>query len=203
MIAHLSGILFSKTASMVIIMTGGVGYELSIPLSTYYSLPEKGDEVELSVSTILRDDSIQLFGFLSPTEKKTFMLLRTVSKIGPKLALNILSGINPGELVQAVNEKNVARLNSVSGVGAKTAERIILDLKDKLADLVPESELSSRPLDKSDLDPLNSDAVSGLTNLGYDENESKKAVQEAIDDLGPEAEISDIIRKALRGLRKT
>jgi len=139
MIAFLQGALKEKSASAVVIMSGGVGYEIFIPLSTFYALPEEEKEVSLHVKTILRDDSMQLFGFLTRAEKETFLLLNSVSKIGPRLALNILSGITPTELVQAIIQKDVPRLNSVPGVGVKTAERLILELKDKVSQLMTRS----------------------------------------------------------------
>ena len=140
MISRLEGFIQEKDAASMTVMTGGVGFEVFIPLSTYYQLPEDGERVVLHIKTVVRDDAIELFGFLSREEKEAFLLLTSVSRIGPRLAVSVLSGISPAELVEALNTKNAARLSSVPGVGVKTAERLILELKDKtarLAELVP------------------------------------------------------------------
>ena len=202
MIAFLQGALKEKSASAVVIMSGGVGYEIFIPLSTFYALPEEEKEVSLHVKTILRDDSMQLFDFLTRAEKETFLLLNSVSKIGPRLALNILSGITPTELVQAIIQKDVPRLNSVPGVGVKTAERLILELKDKvsqLASVVPEEILPTTP---TVFDQVGQDVISALLNLGYRKAEAEKALVAARAEAGDGAELSDLLRHILKILQK-
>jgi len=132
MIAYLRGKILQKKPGEVVVATGGVGYSLLIPLSTYFKLGETGAEVELQVYTHLTADSLQLFGFLTPEEKSTFLKLITISGIGPKMAINILSGIEPKELEEAVRETNVTRLSMIPGIGKKTALRMIMELADKI-----------------------------------------------------------------------
>ena len=204
MIARLRGMLEEKTASVAVIMTGGVGYEVHVPLSTFYELPDPGGNVELFIKTVVKEDAFELFGFLTRAEKEAFILLNTVSKVGPRLALNILSGISPSELVSAVGQKNVARLNSVSGVGAKTAERLVVELKDKiqalaaLAGTAPSAMAEPEPLDDT-----GQDVVSALLNLGYSRNEAQKAVSRVMAQAEAEnADLSALIRLSLKQLRK-
>jgi Holliday junction DNA helicase RuvA len=204
MIARLQGTLEEKTASVVVIMAGGVGYEAHVPLSTFYELPDPGQDVELYIKTVVRDDAIELFGFMTRAEKEAFILLNTVSKVGPRLALNILSGIAPPELVSAVGQKNVARLSSVPGVGAKTAERLVVELKDKISALA--ALAGTAPSDISEPEPLDDtgqDVVSALLNLGYSRNEAQKAVSRvmALPD-ADNADLSALIRLSLKQLRK-
>jgi Holliday junction DNA helicase RuvA len=204
MIARLQGTLEEKTVSVVVIMAGGVGYEAHIPLSTFYELPDAGQDVELFIKTVVREDAIELFGFMTRVEKEAFILLNTVSKVGPRLAMNILSGIAPAELVSAVGQKNVARLNSVPGVGAKTAERLVVELKDKISALA--ALAGTAPSDISEPEPLDDtgrDVVSALLNLGYSRNEAQKAVGRVM--ARPDAEnedLSALIRLSLKQLRK-
>jgi holliday junction DNA helicase RuvA len=204
MIARLKGQVATKTAGSAVIMAGGVGYEVFISLPTFYELPDDGETVTLHIRTVVRDDAIELFGFMTAQEKEAFLLLNSVSKIGPRLALSILSGLTPGELIAAVSGKNLARLNAVPGVGAKTAERVILELKDKIAGL--SAMVDPTPLPTPDmpvLDETAQDAVSALVNLGYSRNEAEKAVAAAGDDAGPEPpDISALIRLSLKKLRK-
>ena len=204
MIARLRGMLEEKTASVAVMMTGGVGYEVHVPLSTFYELPDPGGNVELFIKTVVKEDAFELFGFLTRAEKEAFILLNTVSKVGPRLALNILSGISPSELVSAVGQKNVARLNSVSGVGAKTAERLVVELKDKiqalaaLAGTAPSAMAEPEPLDDT-----GQDVVSALLNLGYSRNEAQKAVSRVMAQAEAEnADLSALIRLSLKQLRK-
>lgn len=200
MIAYLEGLLSFKSAESAIVLAGGVGYEVMIPLSTFYSLPEKGEIVELHVKTVLREDSLQLFGFFSLAEKETFLLLNSVSKVGPRLALNILSGITPAELVSAITQRDVARLNSVPGVGTKTAERLIMELKDKVAKMaVVHDELAPAPMV---FDQDDQDVISALLNLGYRQTEAEKAIAAARHEGGDDAPLSELIRLSLKRLQK-
>lgn len=202
MIAYLQGEIKHKEAGTVTIMAGGVGYELNIPLSTFYDLPEEGRRAELFVKTVAREDDLLLFGFLTLAEKKAFLLLTSVSKIGPRVALNILSGITPGELVQAVNQKNTARLSSIPGIGAKTAERLIMELKDKINTLAAapgglDATETTPPIDQD-----GEDALSALINLGYSRPEAAKAVTLALASAGEKATLETLIRLSLKRLRK-
>ena len=191
-----------KSAESVIIMTEGVGYEVHIPLSTFYALANEGDVVSLHVKTIVREDSLDLFGFISKAEKEAFLLLNSVSKIGPRLSLNILSGISPAELIQAVSQKNVARLTSIPGVGAKTAERLILELKDKIAQLtslMPDDFPMETPFI---LDEAGQDVISALLNLGYRQAEAERALSAAQNEAGQGIELSDLLRLSLKKLQR-
>src|SRR4030095_8141158 len=135
MIAHLSGTLLSKQATTVIIDVGGVGYEVMIPLSTFYELEEIGSNVQLRIYTHVREDTLQLFGFKTTRERELFLRLISVSGIGPKLGITLLSGMSADEMVASIRSNNLARLTSIPGVGRKTAERLVVELRDKLVAL--------------------------------------------------------------------
>jgi len=173
MIAYLSGKLFGKSTSIAIIDVNGVGYEVQIPLSTYYELGEIGGTVGLQIYTQVREDAIQLFGFRTALEKELFLKLLSVSGVGPKLALTLLSGLSADELIQAILSGNLVQLTGVPGVGRKTAERLVLELKDKLKSLG--SGETSPSVAVSDA-TLKSDVVSALVNLGWQQAMAEKAV---------------------------
>lgn len=173
MIAYLSGKLFGKSTSVAIIDVNGVGYEVQIPLSTYYELGEIGGTVGLQIYTQVREDAIQLFGFRTTLEKELFLKLLSVSGVGPKLALTLLSGLSADELIQAILSGNLVQLTGVPGVGRKTAERLVLELKDKLKSLG--SGETSPSVAVSDA-TLKSDVVSALVNLGWQQAMAEKAV---------------------------
>src|SRR5688572_3829107 len=135
MIAYLNGKLLSKSINLAIVDVGGVGYEVHIPLTTYYELGETGSPVVLQIYTHVREDALQLFGFNTPLEKELFLRLISVSGVGPKLALGLLSNLSANELVQAILSSNLVQLTAISGVGKKTAERLVLELRDKLKTL--------------------------------------------------------------------
>ena len=172
MIAHLRGRVLEKHPTRVIVETAGVGYELHVPLSSFSAIGEPGSEVALRVHTHVREDAIQLFGFATPLELSLFDRLVAVSGIGPRLALSLLSGIAPEELVQAVATSDVARLVSIPGIGKKTAERIVLELKDKLGGMTPSGASAA--------DGTRADLVSALVNLGYHRPAAEKAVDQAM-----------------------
>ena len=196
MIAHLTGQLFRKSPQSVIIEAGGIGYEVFVPLSTFYALPEQNERVSLHIYTHVREDTLSLFGFSSHLERDLFMLLISVSGIGPKLAVNILSGIGPQELLQAIALGNANRLKAIPGVGKKTAERIVLELKDKAARLGgKEIEVARPPVMTHDT--LSSDALSALINLGYAPNAAKKAVDKAQQTVNNDS-LEALIKEALR-----
>jgi len=174
MIGHLRGKLVEKRANQVLVDVSGVGYLVFIPLSTFYSLGELHDEVTLLVHTHLREDALALYGFLTAREKHFFELLISASGVGPSLALKILSGMNVDELVPAIRHGRIEHLTRIPGVGKKTAERIIVELRDKMEALGVSGvtvEVSRTGLD--------ADVVSALLNLGYDRHAAEKAVEEA------------------------
>ncbi|HZD39117.1 MAG TPA: Holliday junction branch migration protein RuvA [Terriglobales bacterium] len=197
MIAQIRGTLAHKTPGEIVVDVGGVGYQIFIPLNVFYDLPEAGGVISLYTHTHLREDALQLFGFCELHEKQVFLLLTGVAGIGPRLALNILSGMPAGELAGAIKEGNHLRLLSIPGVGRKLAERMVVELRDKfntLADRGP--ELSPQAPDSQ----LGEDAVSALVNLGYRKAEIEKHVR-AIIQSGPSS-LEDVIKEALRRMSR-
>jgi len=205
MIATLSGILFVKHPGHVVIDVGGVGYEVHISGRTYDRLPGTGDEVFLYVHTSVREDAITLYGFAKVEEKELFLLLNTVSGVGPKLALGILSGISAAELGEALSVRNMARLTALSGVGKKTAERMCVELKDKVTQYwAPQDGTERIPSEESMVEGDNiQDALSALTNLGYPQTIAWQALRK-VQKQNPETigtmKIEELIRQALRTL---
>lgn len=197
MIAHLKGILLKKTTDSIIIDNMGIGYEVIAPLSTYYSLPEEDNEVSLHIHTHVREDALILFGFHSMLEKDVFRMLISVSGIGPKLAVNILSGIGPAELLGAIIHGDTARLQAVPGVGKKTAERIALELKDKAAKRTVDMNLPPVKISPAEDDRMIDDALSALVNLGYSAKQAKQAVDKAYIGV-KEPTLERVIKEALR-----
>ncbi len=177
MIAQISGQLAQKLPGEIVIDVGGVGYQVFIPLNVFYRLPDIGAAVSLQIHTHVREDSLQLFGFHDAGEKQVFLLLTGVSGIGPKLALNILSGIPADQLARALKDGDQVRLVAIPGVGKKLAERMIVELKDKITSRTlltvesPKTEPGSQ---------LMLDAVSALVNLGYKKPDAEKYVSEAL-----------------------
>jgi len=176
-IAQISGQLAQKLPGEIIVDVGGVGYQVLIPLNVFYRLPEIGAPVNLQIHTHVREDALQLFGFYDLAEKQVFLLLTGVSGIGPKLALNILSGIAAEDLARALKEGDQVRLLAIPGVGKKLAERMIVELKDKFATLAPLTVESPKAEGGSQ---LMQDAVSALVNLGYKKPEAEKYVRESL-----------------------
>ena len=194
MIAQISGTLAQKIPGEIIIDVGGVGYQVLIPLSVFYQLPEIGASVSLQIYTHVREDALQLFGFTDLAEKQVFLLLISVSGIGPKLAVNILSGIPAEELARALKEGDQVRLVAIPGVGRKLAERMIVELKDKFASLSPAGVESAKPVIGSQ---VMQDAVSALVNLGYKRPEAEKMVREVLKngDRSLEIVLKDTLRR--------
>lgn len=192
MIAKISGALDQKVPGEVIVDVGGVGYHVFIPLSVFYRLPEVGREVSLYIHTHLREDALQLFGFLEKEEKRVFLLLNSVTGIGPKLALNILSGIPAEELARALKDGDQPRLLSIPGVGKKLAERMIVELRDKFLAL-PIEEAG-----RSGGSQVMRDAVSALVNLGYRQGDAEKSVREIT--RNGEKTLPEVLKEALRRL---
>ena len=166
MIARISGTLVYKSPAYLIVDAHGVGYRIFIPLTTFYDIPELGQPVTLNIHTQVKQDGINLFGFATSAEREIFQLLLAVNGIGPKLALNVLSGIAAGELVKALSEGNLKRLVSIPGVGKKMAERIILELREKALKLLDQGMAPQVRTDLPGTD-LRDDALSALINLGY------------------------------------
>ena len=174
MIALLNGRLVSKTPETAIVDVGGVGYELFIPLSTYYGLPKEDSRVSLHTITVIRDDTIELYGFLTHKEKRLFRLLISVTGVGPRLARNILSGLSVDRLVESIGKEDLGALKRLPGVGKKTAQRLIVELKDRLGAEGDGAYFGQR------LKPrLKDDVVSALKNLGYRAKEAEDAVYRA------------------------
>lgn len=181
MIASIRGSLAFKSPEYLIIDVGGVGYQVFVPLSSFYVLPKVGDIVNLKIHTHLRDDAIHLYGFLTKEEREIFQSLISIQGIGPKLALNILSGISTQELIKAISEGDILTLSTIPGVGRKTAERLVLELKEKIG-YIQESTLKHHELvsgqDKTQKRDHNyEDALSALVNLGYKKSEAEEALK--------------------------
>lgn len=197
MIALITGHLACKSFDHIIVDVGGVGYRLLIPLSTYYALPEAG-EVRLHVHTHVREDAIHLFGFLTIAEKELFGLLLTVSGIGPKLAVNILSHIPAEDLREALAGGDVKRLSALPGIGKKTAERLVLELKEKIIKSGPPAPKASQTGPTAPpVDPLE-DILSALVNLGYKESQARRVLESLEIPIG--ASLEEVLKGALRVL---
>jgi Holliday junction DNA helicase RuvA len=193
-IGHLRGSIVRKSPQELLLDVSGVGYRVLIPVSTFYRLGDEGAPASLRIHTHVREDALQLFGFATETEELLFARLIGVSGVGPKVALSILSGIEAPELVEALRRADVPRLVRIPGVGRKTAERLVLELKDKMpAVLAPETAASGRAAPSS----LEDDLVSALANLGYSRPEAQKGVERALED-EPDARFEDLLRRSLR-----
>lgn len=197
MIAHLRGPILTKKPDQVILDLNGVGYRVFISLNTFYRLPEPGQTTELLVQTVVRDDAIHLYGFKDEAEKKAFTALCSISGVGPRLGLNILSGITPEDLWLAVRARDTKRLTKVPGIGKKIAARLVVELEGKLPP--PQDAAQDTPAEApAPGDPAVEDAVSALVNLGYPEPAARKQVAAALKDLGPQAPLEELLRVALR-----
>jgi len=199
MIAHLNGKLLSKSPQSVVVDTAGVGYHIHVPLSTFYQLPDEMETVSLHVYTHVREDMLQLFGFQTETEKEIFLLLISVSGIGPKLALNILSGIEIAELLSAIVSADSERISAIPGVGKKTSQRITLELKEKVSDIAEGIEV--RPREKVQIrnKEIFDDALSALINLGYP-SKSAKVILENVLRNDNDINLDTLLKEALRNL---
>lgn len=174
MIAHLRGKLLSKAPGQAIVECAGVGYDVVISVPTFTALPAEGAEVSLHIHTVVREDTLALFGFLDGNEKRLFERLITVSGVGPKLAITILSGLNPERTVTAIRAQDHATLTRIPGVGKKLAERLVVELKDKLEDM------ASAPAAAISAGPAAEDVLSALVNLGYQRPAAQKAIETAV-----------------------
>ena len=199
MISHLRGTLLEKQPNRVIVVVNGVGYDVHVPLSTFYEMSEPGAEIALRIHTHVREDALLLYGFATVLELRIFERLISVSGIGPKLALAVLSGIEPSELVSAIRTANVARLTGIPGIGKKTAERIGLELKDKMASFVP-GDVATSPASATS-ETLRTDVLSALMNLGYHRPLAERAVDSALKQ-STGSSFEGVLRHALRELAK-
>ena len=201
MIAHLSGTLLSKQATSVIVDVSGVGYEVNIPLSTFYDLENEGSNVKLRIYTHVKEDALQLYGFKTARERELFINFISVSGIGPKLGIALLSGMSADELIACIKSNNLARLTLIPGVGKKTAERLIVDLREKMAALsvaqVEEPGGKTKASEEPTEDSVRSEALSGLMNLGYQRSAAEKAVDAALAE-GGDITVESILKRSLR-----
>ena len=199
MIALLTGRIAHKSPDHIILDVQGVGYRVHIPFSTYYELPEEGGTASLHIHTSVREDAILLYGFRTMLEKTFFQLLINVSGVGPKLARDILSNIHPGPLAQALAQGDLGKLSTIPGIGKKTAERLVLELKDKVGKL----DLSSLPAAETreiPADDVAEDVMSALLNLGYKEQQVRKALAGL--DAGGGVSVEGLLKQALKILMR-
>ena len=201
MIASLTGRLAFKAPTYLVLDVHGVGYEVFIPLSTYYGLPSLSESISLSVHTHVREDAIQLFGFLTSQEKDAFVLLTSVSGVGPKLALSVLSALPVSELVSAIQSGDVEKLTTVPGIGNKSASRLVLELKDKVGKLYPGLVSASESPGQGE-DATFDDALSALVNLGYRPQDAKEALKQVKKSNADSIVLKDMIRESLKELAR-
>jgi len=207
MIAHLSGTLLSKQPNSVILDVGGVGYEVNIPVSTFYDLDEEGSSVKLRIYTHVREDTLQLFGFKTARERELFLKVISVSGIGPQLGIKLLSGMSADEMIASIRTNNLAKLTLIPGIGRKTAERLVMELHDRVASLSStelEEELGAKTETGAPIpteDSMRADVLSALLNLGYQRSAAEKAVSSAVDE-GGDISVELILRRSLKKLAK-
>lgn len=199
MIAHLEGVLREKAPTRAVVMVGGVGYEVLVSLATFGALPDEGKPVSLRVHTHVRDDAIQLFGFHTDLERTLFEQLIRTSGVGPKLAQSVLSGMAPRDLLAALAREDLAALRAIPGIGTKTAQRILVDLRDRAV------ELAASAPDEPGVAPAADafeEVVSALVNLGTPRARAERVAREVADERGAEVAIEDWVRAALRRLSR-
>jgi holliday junction DNA helicase RuvA len=198
-IAYLRGQIFEKQPNRIIVDVSGIGYDVQVPLSTFYGLGEAGSEIALRIHTHVREEALALYGFATRLEQDLFERLIGISGIGPKLALAVLSGIEPAELIRAIERGDVARLTGIPGVGKKTSERIVLELKDRLPRVYAATAATGAAV--VDAPALRDDVLSALMNLGYHRPLAEKAVEAAIK-ATPGGDFERTLRQALRELAR-
>ncbi|OQW33085.1 MAG: hypothetical protein A4E19_07000 [Nitrospira sp. SG-bin1] len=201
MIAFLTGRLAFKAPTHLTLDVQGVGYEVHIPLSTYYALPNLDEVTALNIHTHLREDAIQLFGFISQSEKESFLLLTSVSGIGPKLALSVLSSLSVTDLVHAIQSEDIDKLATVPGIGKKSAGRLALELKDRIGKVngVPSRSMAT---ETSGFDVSYEDALSALINLGYRAQDAKEALKRVTKTATGPLALKELIRQGLKELAR-
>jgi len=196
-IAHIRGRILDKQPNRLVVDVNGIGYDVAVPLSTFYGIGDIGGEVTLRVHTHVREDTLALYGFATRLEQDLFERLIGVSGIGPRLALAVLSGIEPGELIHAIERSDVARLTSIPGVGKKTSERIVLELKDRL----PRAQTEVAASEPAPVSVVRDDVISALVNLGYHRPLAEKATAAATK-AAPSSEFEQMLKMALRELSR-
>jgi Holliday junction DNA helicase RuvA len=206
MIAHLNGKLLTKEPNAVIVDVAGVGYEVNIPLSTFYELENEGSNVQLRVYTHVKEDALQLYGFKTARERELFVNFISVSGIGPKLGIALLSGMSTDELIASIKSNNLARLTLIPGVGRKTAERLIVDLREKMTALAAsqvgaETGVALESSAATSDDDVRAQALSGLINLGYQRSAAEKAIDSVLKEEG-EITVESVLRRGLRKLAR-
>ncbi len=198
MIAQLRGVVVEKNLADAVVDVNGVGYRVHFSLLTLTRIPEEGQSVLIRVRTVVREDALDLFGFLGRAEEDMFLLLNSVSRVGPRLAMTVLSGMEVGELANAIGRGDVARLTKIHGVGKKNAERLVVELKEKVKAVQLEAESEGAPPPSAD---VRGDLVSALVNLGYKALQAEKAAEVAAERAGVDASFELLFREALKGLR--
>ena len=206
MIAHLSGTLLSKEPNQVIIDVGGVGYDVTIPLSTFYELDDQKADVQLLIYTHVKEDALQLYGFKTAGERKLFVHFISVSGVGPKLGIALLSHMKADELIESIKSNNLARLTQIPGVGRKTAERLVVDLRDKMiqmsqAQVAEQTGTKPESVYVSSEDTMRGDALSALLNLGYQRSAAEKSIDAALNE-GGDITVESILRRSLKKLAR-
>ena len=201
MIAHLQGVLAAKTVERVVIDVHGVGYQVVVPLSTYYALPDLQERVLLLTTMYVREDTMRLYGFATPEEQEMFELLIGVSSVGPRLALNMLSSLAATDLRQTIAQAETRRLQAIPGVGRKTAERVVLELQDKMTALALTTAGQSPAVVTTD-EQVMRDVISALLNLGYRQNEAEKAVRTARAKQNGNLLLEPLLKDALQALAR-
>jgi holliday junction DNA helicase RuvA len=202
MIAALTGTLTEKLPNRLTLSVQGVGYEVIVPLSTFYQLPDLGASLTLQIHTHVREDAIQLYGFVSRSEKECFLLLLGVNGVGPKVALGLLSGLSVADLAGAIHRGDQARLSGVPGIGAKTAARLVLELKEKVLAYI---EADSRDEAAGGEEQVQHDVVSALTNLGYQRQSAREAVRRIWRESAPQMQaltVEGLLKESLKVLSK-
>jgi Holliday junction DNA helicase RuvA len=198
MIARINGTLLHKSVDHVIVDAHGIGYRIFVPLTTYYELPEEGSAVVLNIHTSVKQDGIHLFGFNTDREKQIFQLMLSVNGIGPRLAMNILSGIAAEELIRAVSQGDLGRLVHIPGVGKKMAERMIVELKDKVGKLQSDGGDGGFASLPDEDEQMTEDALSALMNLGYKRNAARTAIDAIRETMGGAATLDRVLKEALK-----
>lgn len=198
MIAQLRGVVVEKNLADAVVDVNGVGYRVHFSLLTLTRIPEEGQSVLIRVRTVVREDALDLFGFLGRAEEDMFLLLNSVSRVGPRLAMTVLSGMEVSELANAIGRGDVARLTKIHGVGKKNAERLVVELKEKVKAVQLEAESEGAPPPSAD---VRGDLVSALVNLGYKALQAEKAAEVAAERAGVDASFELLFREALKGLR--
>jgi Holliday junction DNA helicase RuvA len=194
MIAHLKGKLTNKSPVAIIIDVNGVGYQVFVPLSTFYALPELESEISLGIHTHMREEALKLFGFYTIDEKIIFEKLITINKVGPKLALTILSGMPPADILSTINSNDIVKLSTIPGIGRKTAERLILEMRDKLDGFSLDFVATKDPGPEKG---LFDDALSALVNLGYKKSQAELALKKVYAESAEDNSIENLIKDSL------